>query len=63
MRPTRAKPITLRRETVRILTLPDLAFARGGAAPAPQTSFIYSCIVSCTWTDDCTSSTTFAPTV
>jgi hypothetical protein len=34
----------------------------GGARP-PTTSFIYSCVVSCTYTagGDCTTSTTFDP--
>ena len=33
--------------------------AGGDFVAEPSPSFIYSCVVSCTWTSDCTTSTTF----
>jgi hypothetical protein len=61
----RTSKLTLNRETLRALSTDELRNANGGAMPAPETSFIYSCVVSCTYTagGDCTTSTTFAPTV
>lgn len=58
------KKLRVKGETVRVLVGEQLRAARGGETGVqtdPSPSWVYSCVVSCTWTSDCTTSTTFVP--
>ena len=53
------KKMSLKRETVRVMSGTQLKQVAGGVTTAPSPSWVYSCVVSCTFTSDCTTSTTF----
>lgn len=59
MRNIRKSKLVVKSERVKNLLTADLREVKGGVTTAPNQSWVYSCVVSCTWTSDCTTSTTF----